>query len=52
MDDSLVTIHRLLEEVVGHLKTNTKTSRSAAATKLHRIAATAQTLAFTIETRR
>lgn len=48
MNDSIKEIELLLREVVEHLVAATKSDTSAAAAKLHRVAAVASTLAFTI----
>ncbi len=48
MDDSFKTIQSLLREIAEHLNAGTKGDRAAAAAKLHRVAAIASTLAFTV----
>lgn len=52
MNENITEIQRLLHEIVGHLKSGTKSDSREAATKLKRIAALASTLALTIEGRR
>jgi hypothetical protein len=52
MEESIITIQRLLREVAEHLQSGTKPDRTAAVAKLHRISAIATTLAFTVATKR
>ena len=52
MNESISEIQRLLQEIVGHLKSGTKTDTRKAVAKLERIAALASTLALTIQAAR
>ncbi|MGI9423574.1 MAG: hypothetical protein ACR2PA_10300 [Hyphomicrobiaceae bacterium] len=52
MDESFLQIQTLLAEVSEQLKSPAKAERAAAAKKLHRIAALATTLAFTLDAKR
>ena len=49
MDDGIGTMHRLLQEIVEHLKSEARSDKTAAAQKLRRISSLATTLAFTIQ---
>jgi hypothetical protein len=49
MDDSIGTMHRLLQEIVEHLKSEARSDKTAAVQKLRRISSLATTLAFTIQ---
>ena len=49
MNESIVTMDRLLREVAGHLKAGTKSDKSAAVLKLQRISAIASTMAITVK---
>jgi len=52
MNESISEIHRLLQEIVGHLKVGTTTDMRKAVAKLERIATLAATLALTIKATR
>ena len=52
MDELFSEIQVLLAEVSEQLKSPVKAERAAAVKKLHRIAALATTLAFTLDARR
>jgi hypothetical protein len=52
VNESIGEIHRLLQEVVGHLQPGSKAQSRKAIAKLKRIEALASTLALTIETQR
>jgi hypothetical protein len=52
MNESIGEIHRLLKEIVDHLKAGTTTETRKAAAKLERIATLASTLALTIQATR
>jgi hypothetical protein len=49
MDDSFTTIQELLRQIGEHLQSTSQSQKNAAATKLHRVAALASTLAFTVK---
>lgn len=49
MDTSIKSIELLLREVAEHLAAASKANTNAAATKLHRIAEMATTMAFTVK---
>jgi hypothetical protein len=49
MQQSLSEIQQLLREVAEHLQSPSQTDKNAAAAKLHRVAAIASTMAFTIK---
>jgi hypothetical protein len=52
MNESISEIHRLLQEIAGHLKAGTTTDMRKAVAKLERIATLASTLALTIKATR
>jgi hypothetical protein len=52
MTESINEIQRLLEEIVAHLRSGTKTAARKAVAKLERIAALASTAALTIQVQR
>ena len=52
MNESISEIHRLLQEVAGHLHFGSKAKSRKAIAKLKWIEALASTLALTIETQR
>ena len=52
LEQALSDMHRLLVEVNEHMKSATKSDKSAAAAKLARVASLASTLAFTIQSAR
>jgi hypothetical protein len=52
MNESISEIQRLLQEIVGHLKSGTKADTRKVIAKLERIAALASTLALTVQARR
>ena len=52
MNESISEIQRLLQEIVGHLKSGTKADTRKVVAKLERIAALASTLALTVRARR
>ena len=52
MNESISEMQRLLKEIAGHLKSDTKTDTRKAVAKLERIAALAATLALTIRAQR
>lgn len=52
MNESISEIHRLLQEVVGHLQPGSKAESRKAIAKLKWIEALASTLALTIATQR
>ena len=52
MNESISEIQRLLQEIVGHLKSGTKADTRKVVAKLERIAALASTLALTVQARR
>jgi hypothetical protein len=52
MQDALSKIQHLLQEVATHLNSPAKSDRTAAVTKLHRIASISETLAFTVAAKR
>ena len=49
MNESIMEIHRLIQEIVAHLNAGTKADARKAAAKLERIAAVASTAALTIK---
>jgi len=52
INESTSEIQRLLQEIAGHLKSDTKADTRKAVAKLERIAALASTWALTIQARR
>jgi hypothetical protein len=52
MNDSIGEMRRLLEEIVGHLKTGTNSEEQKAVTKLQRIVAVASTMILTLQVQR
>ena len=52
MNEGISEIQRLLQEIVGHLKSGTKADTRKVVAKLERIAALASTLALTVQGRR
>ena len=52
MNESISEIQRLLQEIVGHLKSGTKADTRKVVAKLERIAALPSTLALTVQARR
>ena len=52
MNESLAEIQQMLAEVSEQLKSPAKAERTAAIKNLHRIAALATTMAFTLEAKR
>ena len=51
MNENISEIQRLLQEIVGHLKSGTKADTRKVIAKLERIAALASTLALTVHAR-
>jgi hypothetical protein len=52
MNESVSEMHRLLKEIVDHLKAGTTSETRKAVSKLERIATLASTLALTIQATR
>jgi hypothetical protein len=52
MNESIAEIHRLIQEIIAHLNSGTKTDARKAVAKLERIAAVASTAALTIQIQR
>ena len=52
MNESIGEIQRLLQEIVAHLSSGTKTDARRAVAKLERIAALASTAALTLQVQR
>ena len=52
MNESISELQRLLQEIVGHLKSGTKADTRKVVAKLERMAALASTLALTVRARR
>jgi hypothetical protein len=52
MNESVMEIHRLIQEIIAHLNAGTKTDARKAVTKLERIAAVASTAALKIKIQR
>jgi hypothetical protein len=52
MNESISELQRLLQEIVGHLKSGAKTDTRKVVAKLERMAALASTLALTVQARR
>jgi hypothetical protein len=52
LNESISEIQRLLQDIVGHLKSGTKADTRKVVAKLERIAALASTLALMVHARR